>query len=249
MTLTPREELIAGRVLREVQDRLRFLTDVGVGYLTLGRSAATLSGGEGQRIRLATQIGAAPQRALLDEPSIGCTSATTGGCWRRPPAARPRQHGHRRRARRGDDPHGRLPGGPRAGAGEHGGRLIFQGLPETLLRHGGKEGEAAAGEAGAPRDSVGRLADGGLPARRAASRRPPPAGRRSRRPRHPQRPRNNLHGIDVAFPLVFTAVTGVSGSGKSTLVRGSCTRLARQRTRRRRAGTARRDRGSSWWTR
>ena len=71
--LTDREAIIAERILREIQDRLRFLDDVGVGYLTLGRSAATLSGGEGQRIRLATQIGANLTGVLyvLDEPSIG----------------------------------------------------------------------------------------------------------------------------------------------------------------------------------
>ena len=71
--LTEREKLIAARVLREVQERLRFLHDVGVGYLTLNRSAATLSGGEGQRIRLATQIGANLSGVLyvLDEPSVG----------------------------------------------------------------------------------------------------------------------------------------------------------------------------------
>ena len=71
--LTEREAMIATRVLREIRDRLRFLYDVGVGYLTLNRSAATLSGGEGQRIRLATQIGANLTGVLyvLDEPSIG----------------------------------------------------------------------------------------------------------------------------------------------------------------------------------
>ena len=73
LQLTDREAIIAERILREIQDRLRFLNDVGVGYLTLGRSAATLSGGEGQRIRLATQIGANLTGVLyvLDEPSIG----------------------------------------------------------------------------------------------------------------------------------------------------------------------------------
>src|SRR5262249_42866523 len=73
LQLTDREAIIAERILREIQDRLRFLHDVGVGYLTLGRSAATLSGGEGQRIRLATQIGANLTGVLyvLDEPSIG----------------------------------------------------------------------------------------------------------------------------------------------------------------------------------
>ena len=71
--LTDREAIIAERILKEIQERLRFLNDVGVGYLTLGRSAATLSGGEGQRIRLATQIGANLTGVLyvLDEPSIG----------------------------------------------------------------------------------------------------------------------------------------------------------------------------------
>src|SRR5262249_3381898 len=73
LQLTDREAIIAERILREIQDRLRFLDNVGVGYLTLGRSAATLSGGEGQRIRLATQIGANLTGVLyvLDEPSIG----------------------------------------------------------------------------------------------------------------------------------------------------------------------------------
>src|SRR4029434_11225673 len=73
LTLTDREAIIAERILKEIQERLRFLNDVGVGYLTLGRSAATLSGGEGQRIRLATQIGANLTGVLyvLDEPSIG----------------------------------------------------------------------------------------------------------------------------------------------------------------------------------
>src|SRR5207237_9327517 len=71
LVLTDREAIIAERILREIQERLRFLHDVGVGYLTLGRSAATLSGGEGQRIRLATQIGANLTGVLyvLDEPS------------------------------------------------------------------------------------------------------------------------------------------------------------------------------------
>ena len=89
LELTERETLIASRILREIRDRLRFLDDVGVGYLTLGRSAATLSGGEGQRIRLATQIGSNLTGVLyvLDEPSIGLHQrdnrallATLAGC-------------------------------------------------------------------------------------------------------------------------------------------------------------------------
>jgi excinuclease ABC subunit A len=110
LALTEREELIASRVLREIRERLRFLHEVGVGYLTLNRSAATLSGGEGQRIRLATQIGANLTGVLyvLDEPSIGLHSATTASCsrrWQR--SARPRQHRRRGRARRGDHPYQR----------------------------------------------------------------------------------------------------------------------------------------------
>src|SRR5260370_42000521 len=73
IALTPREEQIAGKILKEVRDRLGFLCSVGVGYLMLDRSAATLSGGEGQRIRLATQIGSKPRGGpyVLDEPSTG----------------------------------------------------------------------------------------------------------------------------------------------------------------------------------
>ena len=114
--LTEREGLIATRVLREIRERVRFLHDVGVGYLTLNRSAVTLSGGEGQRIRLATQIGANLSGVLyvLDEPSDRPASA------RQPEAAvdaltppRSRQHRSGGRARRGNDPHGRLRRRPR----------------------------------------------------------------------------------------------------------------------------------------
>ena len=116
LELTEREALIATRILKEIQDRLRFLNDVGVGYLTLARSAATLSGGEGQRIRLATQIGSNLTGVLyvLDEPSIGLHQRDNrkllgdAGA-----AARSRQHGRRRRARRRDDPDGRLRHRPR----------------------------------------------------------------------------------------------------------------------------------------
>ena len=118
LQLTDREAIIAERILREIQERLRFLNDVGVGYLTLGRSAATLSGGEGQRIRLATQIGANLTGVLyvLDEPSIGLHQRDNRkllGDARA--AARSRQHRHRRRARRRDDPDGRLRHRSRAG--------------------------------------------------------------------------------------------------------------------------------------
>ncbi len=120
LQLTDREAIIAERILKEIQERLRFLNDVGVGYLTLGRSAATLSGGEGQRIRLATQIGANLIGVLyvLDEPSIGLHQrdnrkllATLGA------AARSGQHRHRRRTRRGDDSGCRLRHRPRSRRG------------------------------------------------------------------------------------------------------------------------------------
>ena len=142
LQLTDREAIIADRLLREIQDRLRFLNDVGVGYLTLGRSAATLSGGEGQRIRLATQIGANLTGVLyvLDEPSIGLHQrdnrkllATLA------PSPRSRQHRHRRRARRGDDSDRRLRDRSRAGRRRarrprhlpgHAGRAARRGRPE-----------------------------------------------------------------------------------------------------------------------
>ena len=106
LELHDREAIIATRILKEIRDRLRFLNDVGVGYLTLARSAATLSGGEGQRIRLATQIGSNLTGVLyvLDEPSIGLHQRdnrkllTTLGA-----AARSRQHRDRGRARRRND--------------------------------------------------------------------------------------------------------------------------------------------------
>ena len=105
--LRDREAIIATRILREIQDRLRFLNDVGVGYLTLGRSAATLSGGEGQRIRLATQIGSNLTGVLyvLDEPSIGLHQRDNRKLLGDVAAiARHGQHRRGRRARRGHDP-------------------------------------------------------------------------------------------------------------------------------------------------
>ncbi len=111
LKLNDRESQIAGLVLREIRNRLRFLDTVGLGYLTLDRPSATLSGGEGQRIRLATQIGSQLRGVLyvLDEPSIGLHPRDNQKLLEtlaRP--ARPRQHRARRRARRGDDPPRRL---------------------------------------------------------------------------------------------------------------------------------------------
>ncbi len=205
LELSPREEAIAGRIVREIRDRLRFLDDVGVGYLTLGRSAATLSGGEGQRIRLATQIGSTLSGVLyvLDEPSIGLHQRDN----RRLLATlrRLRDLGNTVVVVEHDEETIRTADyvidlGP--GAGEHGGSVIFQGPPARLMQDGGGSltglylrGERAIEVPRARRPAVrGELVIRGARA-------------------------NNLKNIDVAIPLgLFTAVTGVSGSGKSTLV-------------------------------
>jgi excinuclease ABC subunit A len=205
LELSEREQLIAGRVVREIRDRLRFLVDVGVGYLTIGRSAATLSGGEGQRIRLATQIGSQLTGVLyvLDEPSIGLHQrdnrrllATLGKL---------RNLGNTVLVVEHDEETIRTADylvdlGP--GAGEHGGRVIFQGLPQQLL--------AAPGDSLTGQYLVGARKIAVPPVRRPALRGELVVkGARA----------NNLKNIDVTFPLgTFIAVTGVSGSGKSTLV-------------------------------
>ncbi|HXH07790.1 MAG TPA: excinuclease ABC subunit UvrA, partial [Vicinamibacterales bacterium] len=210
LELTERETLIAGRILREIRERLRFLHDVGVGYLTLGRSAATLSGGEGQRIRLATQIGSNLTGVLyvLDEPSIGLHQRDH----RRLLAAlaRLRDLGntvivveHDEETIRSADYLVDL--GP--GAGEHGGRVVFQGPPAALLDPG-----AAAGRNGS---LTGLYLRGERAIETPRARRPALRGALVVRGARA----NNLKHIDVTFPLgLLIAVTGVSGSGKSTLV-------------------------------
>ena len=205
LSLTVREALVADRVLREIRDRLRFLRDVGVGYLTLARGATTLSGGEAQRIRLATQIGANLTGVLyvLDEPSIGLHQrdnrlllSTLG---------RLRDLGntvvvveHDEETIRAADYVVDLG----LGAGEHGGEVIFQGPPGQLIADGGGSltGMYLRGDRTMPTPTARRSAlKGQLTIRGAHA--------------------NNLKGIDVTIPLgVLTAVTGVSGSGKSTLV-------------------------------
>jgi excinuclease ABC subunit A len=191
--------------MREIQDRLRFLNDVGVGYLTLGRSAATLSGGEGQRIRLATQIGANLTGVLyvLDEPSIGLHQRDNRKLLAT--LSRLRDLGNTVIVVEHDEETIRTADyvidlGP--GAGEHGGHVIFQGTPRDLMANG-----------------TASLTGAYLTGARSI---PTPAGRRPelkgdvviRGARA-----NNLKNIDVRIPLgVFTTVTGVSGSGKSTLV-------------------------------
>ncbi|MCC7009893.1 MAG: excinuclease ABC subunit UvrA [Acidobacteria bacterium] len=205
MELTERELLIAGRVLKEIRDRLRFLVDVGVGYLSLGRATVTLSGGEGQRIRLATQIGSQLTGVLyvLDEPSIGLHQRDN----RRLLAAlgKLRNLGNTVLVVEHDEETIRTADyvvdlGP--GAGEHGGHVMFQGPPQDLLAAPGASltGQYLRGERRIEVPVVRRSAGRGALVVR---------GGRA----------NNLKQVDVAFPLgAFIAVTGVSGSGKSTLV-------------------------------
>ena len=205
LQLTDREALIAERIMREIQERLRFLNDVGVGYLTLGRSAATLSGGEGQRIRLATQIGANLTGVLyvLDEPSIGLHQRDN----RRLLAtlARLRDLGNTVIVVEHDEETIRTADyvidlGP--GAGEHGGHVIFQGTPAELMD-------------ASDRSLTGAYLTGARSIAAPKSRRPALKGAIVIRGARA----NNLKNIDITIPLgVFTTVTGVSGSGKSTLV-------------------------------
>jgi excinuclease ABC subunit A len=205
LELTDREALIASRIMREIRDRLRFLNDVGVGYLTLGRSAATLSGGEGQRIRLATQIGSNLTGVLyvLDEPSIGLHQRDNRALLST--LARLRDLGNTVVVVEHDEETIRTADyvidlGP--GAGEHGGSVIFQGTPDRLLQggNGSLTGAYLRGERIIQTPHTRRPATRGQIVIRGAR-------------------ANNLKDIDVVLPLgVLTTVTGVSGSGKSTLI-------------------------------
>ena len=205
LQLEGREALVGDRVVREIRERLEFLTDVGVGYLTLARGTATLSGGEAQRIRLATQIGSNLSGVLyvLDEPSIGLHQRDNRLLLGT--LSRLRDLGntvvvveHDEETIRSADyviDLGR-------GAGEHGGEVIFQGPPSQLLTDGDGSltGQYLRAERTIPVPVTRRpLSKGQLIVRGARE--------------------NNLKSIDVAIPLgLLIAVTGVSGSGKSTLV-------------------------------
>jgi excinuclease ABC subunit A len=206
LQLSERDQLIAGRVLKEIGERLRFLLDVGLEYLALDRAAATLSGGEAQRIRLATQIGAGLVGVLyvLDEPSIGLHQRDNERLIRT--LERLRDLGntlivveHDRTTIETADHVVDI--GP--GAGEHGGEIVHSGPLAALLAM--KAGRSLTGDYLSGRRSIA------VPAERRA----PGAGEIVVRGASA----NNLVDVDVAFPLgTFTAVTGVSGSGKSTLV-------------------------------
>jgi excinuclease ABC subunit A len=205
LELSAREEQIAVRVLKEVNERLRFLIDVGLHYLTLDRAAGTLAGGEAQRIRLATQIGSGLVGVLyvLDEPSIGLHQRDNHRLIET--LVRLRDLGNTLIVVEHDEDTIRAADwvvdiGP--GAGEHGGQVVVSGTVDDLLASG---------------DSMtGAYLSKRLEIETPVVRRPLTPGREI--VVHGAR-ENNLQDVTVSFPLgVLTAVTGVSGSGKSTLV-------------------------------
>ena len=202
--LNEREEKIAGRVVAEIRERLSFLARVGLGYLSLDRSAATLSGGEGQRIRLATQIGSRLRGVLyvLDEPSIGLHARDNEKLLESLESLRDLgntvlvvEHDEET-IRRADYV---IDLGP--GAGKHGGELVAAGTPaEIAACEQSLTGQYISGRRSIPVRSERRKVNGHSICVQGAK-------------------ANNLKNIDVSFPLgVMTVVTGVSGSGKSTLV-------------------------------
>ena len=203
LELTPTEHQIARLILREITERLRFLENVGIGYLSLDRAASTLSGGEAQRIRLATQIGSSLVGVLyiLDEPSIGLHQRDNARLIATLERLRDLSNTvivveHDEGTMRAADHIVDL--GP--GAGEHGGRIIAQGTPEEVM-----------------------AVEESLTGQFLSGKRQIPVPKRRRKPtgyiRIKGASQHNLRGIDVDIPLgVFCAVTGVSGSGKSTLV-------------------------------
>ena len=204
LELNPRQAQIARRLLKEILDRLEFLVNVGLDYLTLDRSSATLSGGEGQRIRLATQIGSRLMGVLyiLDEPSIGLHQRDNLRLLETLKTLRDLGNTvlvveHDAETIRAADYV--IDMGP--GAGEQGGEVVFSGPPEELIRHTGS--------------LTGKYLSGRLRIEIPAGRRPGNKGRIQLRGAS----ENNLKNINVKFPLgMFVVVTGVSGSGKSTLV-------------------------------
>ena len=215
LELNPRQSQIARRLLKEILDRLEFLVNVGLDYLTLDRSSATLSGGEGQRIRLATQIGSRLMGVLyiLDEPSIGLHQRDNLRLLETLKTLRDLGNTvlvveHDAETIRAADYV--IDMGP--GAGEQGGEVVFSGPPEELIRHKGS--------------LTGQYLSGRLRIEVPAGRRPGNNGRIQLRGAS----ENNLKNIKVSIPLgVLTCVTGVSGSGKSTLIIDTLYRLMAQR--------------------
>ncbi len=202
--LSRKERFIAERILKEIGDRLHFLESVGLTYLTLNRTANTLSGGESQRIRLATQIGSKLTGVLyvLDEPSIGLHQRDNRKLL--DTLVRMRDLGNTVLVVEHDEETIRTADhvvdmGP--GAGRHGGRVVYSGSPDQI--------------ASAPESLTGQYLSGAKAIEIPETRRP--GNGKCLQVRGASA--NNLDGIDVRFPLgCFICVTGVSGSGKSTLV-------------------------------
>ncbi|HBT79932.1 MAG TPA: excinuclease ABC subunit UvrA [Selenomonas sp.] len=203
LELTAREQKIAAQIIKEIHARLKFMLDVGLDYLTLSRAAGTLSGGEAQRIRLATQIGSGLQGVLyvLDEPSIGLHQRDNNRLLAT--LKRLRDLGNTLIVVEHDEDTMRAADyivdiGP--GAGSHGGEVVAAGTAEEIMKN--------------PKSLTGKYLSGALKIEVPKERRKP-AGWLTVRGAAV----NNLKHIDVRFPLgVMTVVTGVSGSGKSSLV-------------------------------
>ncbi len=203
LSLTEKESMIAYQILKEINARLGFLVNVGLSYLTLSRAAGTLSGGEAQRIRLATQIGSSLVGVLyiLDEPSIGLHQRDNSRLLETLKSLRDLGNTlivveHDEETMMAADEIVDI--GP--GAGLHGGHLVAQGtLSEIMECDASLTGQYLSGRRSIPVPEVRRKPTGFLTVRGARA--------------------NNLRGIDVKIPLgVMTCVTGVSGSGKSSLV-------------------------------
>ena len=204
LTLTEQQMLIADRILKEIRSRLGFLKSVGLGYLTLARSAGTLSGGESQRIRLATQIGSSLMGVLyiLDEPSIGLHQRDNDKLLATLKNLRDLGNSlivveHDEDTMRAADY--LIDIGP--GAGVHGGQVVAAGTPaEVMANPNSLTGQYLSGKKKIEVPTVRRPGNGKILKVVGAA-------------------ENNLRHIDVEFPLgTFTVVTGVSGSGKSSLV-------------------------------
>ena len=204
LELRPTQMVIAAQILKEIRSRLRFLQSVGLGYLTLSRSSGTLSGGESQRIRLATQIGSSLMGVLyiLDEPSIGLHQRDNDKLLAT--LQRLRDLGNTLIVVEHDEDTMRaadylIDVGP--GAGSHGGRIVAAGTPEEVMKN--------------PDSLTGQYLSGRRRIALPAVRRP--GSGKSLTVRGAEE--NNLKNIDVSIPLgTLTCVTGVSGSGKSSLV-------------------------------
>jgi len=204
LKLESKQQIIARRILREIVERLGFLQSVGLSYLTLDRSAQSLSGGESQRIRLATQIGSKLTGVLyvLDEPSIGLHQKDNQKLLKT--LLKMRDLGNTVLVVEHDEETIRsadyvIDMGP--GAGVNGGRVVFAGTPEKLLTHQSSlTGRYLSGRKSIP-----------IPSRRGFNHKPQLIVEGATH--------NNLKNINVAFPLgCFICITGVSGSGKSTLL-------------------------------